>query len=427
MSTNQMTIETPPQPDSAKERLRELQKDIENGINLTWVEENREELRKWEPSRLYGIEEKAPGALKALFAPDGNVDFGKNNLADRLIGLGDILNDEVQYVQVWDKGAKEPRMGVRAIIVTKNGMRRWGYRDRDTKTGAYLEIHNGYRFQELNKDNIATEPTGNQEPQSATPENADVRTDWRNYAAHLENISHNIEKYKQTGEAAEHSMLADFFQALNLGEKPSKEAIADALFKANGSTINQLYRQYGRAELVDLIIDLGLEKDCAKELQEAITAKARAMQNGSREEQELLAVFGGEKEFTTWLYGLSLHELGGGNVFNISPTGCVGPYQFTWSNSQGGLGLPFNPFNPKEATDGVIRLMLQNFDSLKKAGFPKDTFRKVIILAHNHGAGAVIAQINDLNAIQGAHGNPDGVGFYEKVAKMQERAKELFA
>lgn len=91
------------------------------------------------------LESLSPGLLRSMFMKDGVIDFHGNESADKMIGLGDLLSWDEQYVKVYDARTQKWEWGERANITTSDGKQRSGYVN--VATGAYIEIHAGYKVE----------------------------------------------------------------------------------------------------------------------------------------------------------------------------------------------------------------------------------------------------------------------------------------
>ena len=98
-------------------------------------------------------------------------------------------------------------------------------------------------------------------------------------------------------------------------------------------------------------------------------------------------------------------ESHGGNLNDVSPTGAMGPFQFTqgtWKDITGNTDYHLRS-DPREAAKAIIALTNRNIKILKAAGLPINAGS--VYLAHNqgpYGAKLILNNLdNPLNTVQG--------------------------
>jgi len=330
------------------------------------------------------LEEIAPGTLQKLFVEEGGkINFSDNEEADDFIGLGDLLVSNPPFVQV-TKSNGEVQIGS-----LQNG-KRVGYFAKD---GDYLEIHSGYSFQ------ILAQPPESEKENFRDYELPAAGSLKKGRRDRVESISDMKRSEAKISEASLRKLneippneRTRYFQNMSSHEMASLRS------QFSGKQIEKFFQGKG----------VNTNMTQAGELKNAISA-ALSNVNSLSGLPALVNNFSGTENLTKILLQLSSHE-SGFRPFAVSSTGCIGFYQFNKGNAK---NYRINPLNPTEATEGVLKLMIENMNFLSKKGFRGDDLAKRIIIAHNRGSGNVTGNIASIG--KDKHGNPTGERFYGSV------------
>ncbi len=334
------------------------------------------------------LEEIAPGTLQKLFVEGGGrINFADNEEADDLIGLGDLLVSNPPFIQV-TKPNGEVQIGS-----LQNG-KRVGYFAKD---GDYLEIHSGYSFQILTQ--LPESEKENFRDYEA-PEEGILKNGRQNRIDIVSDIKQ--EKLKTTeGTLKKLNEIPANERAKYFQNMPSHE-MANLRSQFSGKRIENFFRENG--------VDTSMTQ--AGELKNAIST-ILANTNSLPGLPGLVNTFSETENLTKTLLQLSSHE-SDFRPFAVSSTGCLGFYQFNKGNAK---NYGINPMNPIEATEGVLKLWIENMNFLSKKGFRGNDLAKRIIIAHNRGAGNVTGDIASIG--RDKYGNPSPDKFYSSVTNQE--------
>ncbi len=407
-----------------------------------------------------------------------DVKFPTDNAEDR-IGLGNILPYSEKFVMVETADGKA-MVGHRNNSLMFKGELRPGFVD--VETGQYIPIVNGDSFRVLTEEEYkarskngeyALKPTDGhlqftvsaeeraslKEANGGKDVSADISFDEvaklanRKYAEDLETVEEVEDFLGGVGDRGEGSptksiegvkAFRDIFNALDIQSRRSGEPynieeriqlqneIAKKITNLTGQEYEELLGKIGgdyltaRKSLIKFFKAARMHETnrfgSGSEVNTAITS---FLNTNADKYATLINTFGGEKEFSNILLGLSAHESAHTfNPFIFSPSNCSGIFQFS-----GGTAKLFhmNPFSIEDSVRATVELMESNRKEVGNYQSNSEDYKQAIILSHNHGSTKVNGA-GDLNAIIGSNGNPNGRGFYNKVfgeAQKAERYKNM--